>query len=147
MECQKCHKTARGGGYRGSATGEVQWPIGPRTAGQGITARPPQTLLDNRSTMRADGRAKRRAAAGSPAPWRTCQNTGWERNEGTRSPTGPWTPGKGNPQGQCQMRTDDRLLQRQTEEPAFALPGHCSGITTVSSAQRQKHLAPLPPTT
>ena len=29
-------KTAGGGGYRGSVTGEEQWPIGPQTAGRGI---------------------------------------------------------------------------------------------------------------
>ena len=40
----KRRKTAGGSGYRGSATGEAQWPIGPRTMGP-----PRRTTLDNRS--------------------------------------------------------------------------------------------------
>jgi len=33
----KRHKTAGGGSYKGSATGEAQWLIGPHTMGWGIT--------------------------------------------------------------------------------------------------------------
>ena len=45
----------------GSATGEVQWPIGIRTVGRGIIACPRRMPLDSRSTSRADRRAKWRA--------------------------------------------------------------------------------------
>jgi len=34
-----------------------------------------------------DGHVKRRAAVGSPAPWRTCQKADVQRDGGTRSPT------------------------------------------------------------
>ena len=60
----------------------------PQTAGREIAARPRCMLLDNRSTSRADGRVKWRAVAGFPVLWRTCRNTGWERDGGTRLPTG-----------------------------------------------------------
>jgi len=43
---------------------------------------PCRTPLDNRSTLREDGRAKRRAAAGSPAPWCTCQKADMQCNRG-----------------------------------------------------------------
>ena len=36
------------------------------------------------------GSVKRRAVAGSPPPWRTCQNADVQRDTGTRSPTGCW---------------------------------------------------------
>ena len=49
------------GGYRGSATGEAQWPL----------CRMP---LDSRSTLRGDRCVKRQAAAGSLVPWCMCQN-------------------------------------------------------------------------
>jgi len=71
---------------QGSATGVAQWLIGPRTTGRGIAPPPHRMPLDNRSTSRADGRAKRRAAAGSLAQWCTCQNADMERDRGTRSP-------------------------------------------------------------
>ena len=71
---------------RGSATGEAQWLIGPWTTGWGIAVpplpRPHRTPLDNRSTLREDGCAKRRAAAGSLAPWLTCQNAHVQRDGG-----------------------------------------------------------------
>jgi len=59
-------KTA-GGGYRGSAIGEAQWPSAPgRWAGE---SPPPVgrhwTISQRRGRI---GRVKRRAAAGSPAP-------------------------------------------------------------------------------
>ena len=80
----KRHKTAGGGSYKGSATGEAQWLIGPHTMGWGITVPllppPCQTPLDNQSTSREDGRVKRRAAARSLAPWRTCHNADMERD-------------------------------------------------------------------
>ena len=85
---------------RGSATA-----IGPRTTGQGITASPPsrRTPLDNRSTSQGDGRVKRRAAAASPAPWRTYQNADLQRDRGTRSPVA----GCGRPQARPRTRPDD----------------------------------------
>ena len=69
----KRRKTAGGGGYRGSATGEAQWPIGPWTMGPHVGR--PWTIGQRR---RWDGHAKWWSAAGSPALWRTCRNTGWE---------------------------------------------------------------------
>ena len=79
------------GGYRRSATGDAQWPIGLRTTGQGITVPPlpppRQMPLDSRSTLREDGRAKWWALARFPAQWRTCQNADMERDgEGDRRP-------------------------------------------------------------
>jgi len=56
--------------------------------------------LDNRSTSREDGCAKRRAEVGSPTPWCTCQNcqnADVEHDGGTRLLTGPQTPGMGDP--------------------------------------------------
>jgi len=71
-------KTA-GGRVRGSATGEAQHPSAPgRRAGE---SSPPSVGRRER-----DGRVKRRAAAGSPAPWR--QKADVQRDGGTRSPTG-----------------------------------------------------------
>ena len=87
-------QNGRGTGLQGSTTGEVQWPIGPRTAGRGIAARPCWMLLDNRSKSRADGCMKRRAAAGSLALQRTCHNTGWNATQGRdrRRPLGTGNP-------------------------------------------------------
>ena len=48
--------------YRGRVTGDAQWPIGLRTTGRVIAARPCQTPLDNRSTSWADRRMKRRVS-------------------------------------------------------------------------------------
>ena len=138
----KRHKTARGGSYKGSTTGEAQWLISPRTMGWGITVPllplPCQTPLDNQSTSWEDGRMKRRAAAGSLALWRTCHNANMERDGGTRSPTGPQTPSSGDPRPAVgRGRTIGRhlsdlscFLQRQTEAAAFALPGRSSGVTS-----------------
>jgi len=85
-------KTA-GGGYVGAQPGKCS---GPRTTGRGITASPPprRTPLDNRSTSRGDGRVKRRAVAGSPAPWRTCQKADVQRDGRDRRPNA----GYGRPQ-------------------------------------------------
>ena len=74
--------TQNGRGVWGSTTA-----IGPRTTGRGITASPPPSDAAGRGR---DGRVKRRAAAGSPAPWRTCQKADVQRDRGTRSPTGCW---------------------------------------------------------
>jgi len=61
------------------------------------------------STSRADEQVKRQAAATSPAPWHTCQNTDVEHDGGgTWSPTGLRTPGTGNPQARCGTRPDDQ---------------------------------------
>jgi len=72
---QWCAQNSRGR-VRGSATGEVQRPSAPgRLAGESPPPPPRRTPLDNRSTSRGgDGCVKRRAVAGSPAPWRTCQS-------------------------------------------------------------------------
>jgi len=87
--------------------------------------------LDIRSTLREDERTKRRAVAGSPAPWRTCQNTDMECDGGMRSPTGLQTLGTGDRRltvghGRTIGQNLSALfcsLQRQTELVAFALPG------------------------
>ena len=55
---------------RGSTT-----TIGPQTTGRGITASPPVG-------RGRDGRVKPRAAAGSQAPWRTCQKADVQRDGG-----------------------------------------------------------------
>jgi len=86
-------KTA-GGGYVGARPGKCSGHP-PPDDGPGNHRLPPRrTPLDNRSTLWGDGRVKRRAAAGSPAPWRTCQNTDVQPDGGTRSPTG--MPGMGD---------------------------------------------------
>jgi len=101
----KLRKTAAGGGHRGSTTSEAQWPIGP---GDGLgNCCPRRTPLDNRSTPRADGQVKRRAAAGSLAPWCTCQNAGVEHDGEMRLPIGPWMPVTGIPQVHRRTRPDD----------------------------------------
>jgi len=64
---------------RGSTTA-----IGHRATGRGITAFPPSDAAGRGR----DGRVKQRAAAGSPALWRTCQKADVQRDGGTRSPTG-----------------------------------------------------------
>ena len=98
-----CSKRS-GGGYgerdRGSATA-----IGPRTTGRGITASPlPSDTAGQSVDVAGYARVKRRAAAGSPAPWprpslfyvtmvvpwRTCQKAGVQRDGETRLPTGCW---------------------------------------------------------
>ena len=95
---------------------KAQWPIGPRTAGRGIAAHPRQTLLDNQSTSQADGRMKRRAAGGSPAPWRTCQNTGWESD-------GPRVQEIHKPAVGCGQWSADISVVFLVPIEAFALPG------------------------
>jgi len=98
--CGAPETSQNGWRLRGSATGDVQWPIGPRTTGRGIAVPPllpaRWTPLDNRSTLRKDGQARRRAAAGSPSQWRTCQKADVQRNGGTRSSTGPGMPSAGD---------------------------------------------------
>ena len=58
---------------------------------------PAWTLLDNRLMSWADGHAHRLTAAGSLAPWHTCQTTDVERDGGTWLPTGPQMLGMGDP--------------------------------------------------
>ena len=141
-----------GKGYRGSTTGEAQWPIGPRTTGRGIAV-PPALPPPRRTMLREDGRAKRWAAAGSPAPralvkTQACSAT-WGRDQ--RPPTGPGTLSMGGHRtavGRAQaigrhLSDLSCFLQRQTEAAAFALPGRCRVI----SAWRQKHLPPQSPNT
>ena len=94
-----CSKRS-GGGYGGSATA-----IGPRTTGRGITASPlPSDTAGQSVDVAGCARVKRRAAAGSPAPWprpslfyvtmvvpwRTCQKADVQRDGETRLPTGCW---------------------------------------------------------
>ena len=86
---QWCAQNGRGR-VRGSATGKVQRPSAPRRRVVESPPPPRRTPLDNRSTSRGDGRVKRRAVAGSPAPWRTCQKADVQRDGGTRSPTECW---------------------------------------------------------
>jgi len=79
----------------GKGMGERNWgsttAIGPRTTGRGITPLPPVGRRWTISRRRGrDGCVKRRAAAGSQAPWRTCQKTDVQRDGGTRSLTGCW---------------------------------------------------------
>ena len=82
----------RGESDRGSATA-----IGPRTTGREsppppLSRRMRWTIGRRRGRMHGgeDARVKRRAAAASPLPWRTCQNADVQRDRGTRSPTGCW---------------------------------------------------------
>jgi len=77
-----------GGGYGRSATVEAQRPSAPgRLAGE--SPPPPVGCCWTIGRRRGwDGRVKRRAAAGSPAPWRTCQKADVPRDGGKRSPTG-----------------------------------------------------------
>jgi len=85
-------KTA--GGEEGECDRGSTTAIGPRTTGRGITASP----LSDAAERGRDGCVKRRAVAGSPAPWRTCQKADVQRDGGMRSPTGCWvweTTGRG----------------------------------------------------
>jgi len=71
---QWCAQNGRGR-VHGSATGEVQRPLAPgRLAGES----PPPPSVGHCWTIGrrrgGDGCVKRRAAAASPAPWRTCQS-------------------------------------------------------------------------
>jgi len=79
--------SGRGGGMREYDRGSTT-AIGPRTTSRGITASP----LGRRWTIGRrrgqDGRMKRRAAAGSPLPWHTCQKADVQRDGGLRSLTG-----------------------------------------------------------
>ena len=62
-------------GYRPADDEPGNHPLPSDTAGQSVD-------------VAGDGRVKRQAAAGSPAPWRTCQNADVQRDRGTPSPTG-----------------------------------------------------------
>jgi len=151
----KRHKMAQGGSYKGSATGEAQWLISPRTTGWGITVSllppPCQTPLDNRSTSWEDGRVKRRAAAGSLALWRTCHNANMERDGGTQSPTSPQTPSSGDPRPAVGQSADISVIFLVSYRGRLKRPHlHCRAkavVLLVISTRWQKHLLPLPPTT
>jgi len=93
-----------------------------------------RTLLDNRSTSQENGCAKQRAVA----PWPTCQNADVECDGKTRSPTGPQTPGTGDPRpavrhgltvGQNFSALSCSLL-RHTEWPHL----HCRADAVVTPA-------------
>jgi len=109
-----------------------------------------RTLLDSWSMSWSDGCVKRRAAAWSPVPWRTCQNADVERDRYVIADRPPDT-GYGRPQACHRMRPDDRptsqcffLFSTEADWSAtFALLGRCSGVTRVISARRQKLLSPL----
>ena len=66
-----------------------------RERDRGSTSAPGRRVGESPPTPQSDAagrgrdvRVKRRAAAGSPALWRTCQKADVQRDEGTRSPTG-----------------------------------------------------------
>ena len=67
------------------------------TGGESPCLPPARMLLDNRSVSWADGHAHWLTAAGSLAPWHTCQTTDVEHDGGTRLPTGPQMLGMGDP--------------------------------------------------
>ena len=128
---------ARGGARPGKRRGRSA----PGMAGRRIVRRTP---LDNRSTLREDERAERRAAAGSPASWHTCQNADMERDGGRDR----WLDaGYGRPQARRRTQPHDRPTSQcsflfpieQTEAALFALPDRRSGVSKVISARRQKH--------
>ena len=75
--------------------------VGPRTTGRGITASPRRTPLDNRLTLRVEWARETRAAAGSPAPWCTCQSV-------TESPGYRYIAGYRRPQARCRTRPDNQ---------------------------------------
>ena len=102
---------------------------------------------------------KRRAAAGSPAPWRTCQNADVRRDAIANRMLGMGdhrpAVGRGRMMAVgtfdvcCNAAVNSDLscflytLQRQSEAAVFALPDRLS-VTMVISSRRQKHLFPLP---
>jgi len=83
------------GRVRGERDQGSAMAIDPRTMRRGITASPVGRHWTIGQRRGRDGRVKRRAAAGSPAPWCTCQQADVQHG-GTRSLTGcrVWeTPG------------------------------------------------------
>jgi len=84
-----------------SATGEAQRPSAP---GRWAAELP----LNNRSTLREDGRVKRRAETGSPAPW---LGTRWGNAIADRTPG----MGIGNPHARRRTRPDDRPTSRAVD--------------------------------
>jgi len=141
-----------GEGYRGSATGEAQWLISPRTTGQGITV--PLPSVGRRWTIgRRCGRMGARQTAGSgrvsDAMARLSKRRCGSQRGDTIADRPPWeTPG---PPSYAARRSADIsvlfLVPYRDRAATFALPGQCSGITRVISAWRQKHMPPLSPTT
>jgi len=107
-------KTPGREGYRGSATGDAQWPISPRCRAGESPCPPPlcRAPLDNRLTSWADG----------------CTQNGGQQ-------PGVRTIGRYLSVLSCS-------LYRQTEVAAFALPGRCSGVTRVISARHLPLLPP-----
>jgi len=81
-------QNGRGKGLQGERNQKSTMADRPQDGGLGNRRPPSQMPLGNWLKSREDGRMKRRAVAGSPALWWTCQSTGWESDEGTRSPTG-----------------------------------------------------------
>jgi len=79
---------------QGEGTGERDWEVQrPSDRGRRAGESPPPPLPSDTAGQSVDVAGwgvKRRAAAASPAPWRTCQNADMQRDIGTRSPTGWW---------------------------------------------------------
>jgi len=140
VACLKRHKTAGEGAYRGSATGEAQWPIGP-----------PDDRWENHHPPLSDASGQSVDVAGGMGMQNGGQQLGLQRH-GTRvnmqagNATGGRyrRPARGYGRLQARRRTwpvdwpTSRCLScflyRQTEAAAFALPGRCSGVTRVISA-------------
>jgi len=95
-------RAQNGGGLRRSVTGEAQRPSAP---GRRARESPPPPPSDAAGCGR-DGRVKRRAAAGSSAPWGTCQKADVQRDGRTRSDRRP-DAGYGRPQARRRTRPDD----------------------------------------
>ena len=131
--------------------------------------RPPDDRPGNHRLSPSDaaGRArdecvKWRAAAGSPAPWRTCQKADVQRDGGTRSPTGCWVWETTGPPSDAdgwwrpahlmsaltRLRTVIFLVSYIHCKSRLKRPFlHCradSVASMVISSRRQKHLFPLP---
>jgi len=100
------------------ATMETQWPIGPWMVDRGIAAHPVRcrwTISSRRGMM---GAAKLHAAAGSPAPWRTCQNADVQRDGGDAIADQPSHAGYGRHEARRRTRPDDR----PTSQWSFLFP-------------------------
>ena len=145
-------KTLRNGwgrGLHGSTTGEAQWPIGLWTAGR----ESPYPVGCRWTIGRRRGRMGMQNGGQQPGlRHRGARVEMWAGNATEGHDRRP-APGYGRPQphvghGQMISRHLSGLscsLERQTEVAAFALPGRCSGVTSVISARQQKHPPPAVP--
>jgi len=93
------------GGGRATGGARLGKCNGHRPPDDGLGNRPPPSPVGRHWTIGRrrvrDGHVKQRAAAGSSAPWHTCQNAGRECDGGTRLLTGPQVQEINRPAVEC----------------------------------------------